>query len=89
MPMFRPEWFLTKAELTRKAAIESEARVVKARHTELVKKMQMPGGLDDDEIHELRGVNARFTKLFDEHQSLLAKNPMLPENILKHFDGST
>lgn len=84
-----PEWYLTASDLERLREIISEGAKLHGRHRDLVKKMQMPGGLDEDEKVELGTVIRRHNDLADEHAKLLRKNPLLPENAVKGFDDKS
>jgi hypothetical protein len=83
-----PEWYLTGQDLERLREIVAEGATLLARHRDLVKKMQMPGGLDENEKVELGTVIRRHNELADEHAKLLRKNPLLPENAIKGFENN-
>lgn len=90
MSQIPPEWYLTSEEQARLSQIEGEARYLKSRHDDITAKMRHMAGksskLSDAEIIELRDVNQKYRALYEERQVLLAKNPMLPENVLKAMD---
>jgi hypothetical protein len=81
-----PEWYLTGPDLTRLRETVAEGATLHGRHRDPVRKMQMPGGLDENEKVELGTVIRRHNELADEHAKLLRKNPLLPENAIKGFD---
>ncbi len=81
-----PEWYLTGPDLDRLREIEVEGAKLHGRHGDLVKKMRMPGGLDENEKVELGTVIRRHNELAEEREKLLRKNPLLPENAIKGFD---
>ena len=88
MPQMPPEWFLTMQELQRRNELDEEIQKRRKRHSELIEKIQMPGGLDDGERLELRRIIVEHNAFFEELRSLLSKNPLLPENLLKSYESN-
>ena len=84
MSKLNPEAYLTIAEQTDLKSLHAEGAKQRQRHTELVAKMKK--GLTDEEKLELRAVTIEFNRLYDEAQRLLAKNPLLPHNIIKAIE---
>jgi hypothetical protein len=81
MPKLPPDAYLTIEEQRELRKLTVEIGVLRNRHAELMKKIRQ--GLPDSEKMELREVIERHNQLEEEQRSLLAKNPLLPENIIK------
>jgi hypothetical protein len=84
MPKLPPEAYLTIDEQRDLRKLTAEISVLRSRHAELMKKIRK--GLPDSEKMELRDVIERHNQLEEEQRSLLAKNPLLPENIIKRSE---
>jgi hypothetical protein len=83
----KPELYLTKPELDRLSVIASEGRTKYERHKVLAKKLRTPGLLDDEKV-ELRELSREITALIQEQHALYARNPLLPENVVKAMDAA-
>ena len=84
MPKTPPEWYLTTEELKRLGEIKAELDTKKRRHAELIEKMKMPHGLNDEEKGVLQKVIREHNALYEEKKQLLGKNPLLPEHFIKN-----
>jgi hypothetical protein len=82
MPKMPPEWYLPEVEMARLRQLEFAIASKRRRHAELVAKLKARQPLTEDEREELWEVTTAHTAFVKERDGLLARNPLLPQNLI-------